>query len=230
MAARNPDALPAGHCEHAVADAADQDPDAPRHHHHHRAVITACLPAFRQKPGNYATAGLDRTPFGMRWDKRNFPLHLAALLQAACNVTCSARVPTIITHAWQMDTVAIQNAVASFVKQQQQQQRRAEDVSDPDGTASTTPRATPMETNAAAPRHGDDDAGAAAAAGAAGSARSAVATTVRSDDAESTAASVNEPDAFGMTAAHMAIFRGDVLTFKALLGDPVRLCCVCVCV
>ena len=35
---------------------------------------------------------------------------------------------------------------------------------------------------------------------------------------------INERDAFGMTAAHMAIIRGDLLTFLALLKDPVRAC------
>ena len=34
--------------------------------------------------------------------------------------------------------------------------------------------------------------------------------------------SVNDADAFGMTAAHLAIIRGDILSFRALLQDPVR--------
>lgn len=141
--------------------------------------------------GHAHCSGFDKTPSGMAWDDRNFPLYLALFLQAACNVTCTAPIPQIMTLAWQLDTASVADAVSWF-----QQQRKL--FTAPIGN---TDRVQGNLYASLAP----------------GGGAGRVAVNRRGDSRNT----VNERDVFGMTAAHLAIIRGDVLTFRALLQDQV---------
>ena len=59
-------------------------------------------------------SGFHRSPMGLQWDERHFPLYLSMFLQSACNVTCTARTPQIMNDVWLLDLVAVRNAVGRF--------------------------------------------------------------------------------------------------------------------